>query len=63
MLAFALAFMLDMRRPVIRSAAQMKREIGFGPVVSIPTLDTSPPKITLWRRLVALSSGQRVAHT
>lgn len=63
MLAFALAFLLELRRPVIRSAAQMKREIGFGPVVSIPTLDTSPPKITLWHRLVALSTGQRPAHT
>jgi len=62
-LAFALAYMLEMFRPVIRSAAQMKREIGFGPVVSIPTLDTSPPKITLWQRLVALHRGLRAAHT
>lgn len=62
-LAFALAYMLEMRRPVIRSAAQMKREIGFGPVVSIPTLDTSPPKITLWQRLAAQWTGLRAAHT
>ncbi|MCF6234317.1 MAG: DUF874 domain-containing protein [Rhodobacteraceae bacterium] len=62
MLAFALAFLLELRRPVIRSAAQMKREIGFGPVVSIPTLDASPPKITLWQRLVSLGRGPRAVR-
>jgi len=53
MLGLALAYLLELRHPVIRSAAQMTREIGFGPVVSIPVLDTTPRKVTLWRRLRA----------
>lgn len=36
LLALALAFALELRRPVIRSAAQMERETGLRPVVSIP---------------------------
>ncbi|MCZ4351264.1 DUF874 domain-containing protein [Roseovarius aestuarii] len=34
--AFATAFLLDLRTPVIRSARQMERELGLRPVVSIP---------------------------
>ncbi len=49
-LAFVLAFVLELRNPVIRTAQQMKREIGFGPVVSIPHMDPTPRKITLWQR-------------
>ncbi|KEJ89264.1 chain-length determining protein [Sulfitobacter donghicola] len=37
-LAFAIAWLLELRRPVIRSARQMKRETGVMPVVSIPEL-------------------------
>ena len=37
-LAFIIAFLLELRRPVIRSARQMKRETGVMPVVSIPEL-------------------------
>ncbi len=36
MLAVVLAFLLDLRRPVIRTARQMERETGLRPVVSIP---------------------------
>lgn len=32
----ALAFLLDLRRPVLRTARQMERETGLTPVVSIP---------------------------
>lgn len=39
-LAFILAFLLELRRPVIRSARQMFRETGIMPVVSVPDLDT-----------------------
>ncbi len=39
-LALFLAFLLELRNPVIRSAAQMQRETGLEPVVSIPTLKT-----------------------
>jgi len=37
-LAFITAWLLELRRPVIRSARQMQRETGVLPVVSIPEL-------------------------
>ena len=37
-LAFVIAWLLELRRPVIRSARQMERETGILPVVSIPEL-------------------------
>lgn len=37
-LAFVIAWLLELRRPVIRSARQMERETGLLPVVSIPEL-------------------------
>lgn len=42
LLALALAFLLELRRPVIRTARQMQRETGLLPVVSIP--ETAPQK-------------------
>lgn len=50
-LAFLVAFFQDLRNPVIRTGRQMQREIGFGPLVSIPVLDPTPLKVTRWRRL------------
>ncbi len=41
-LAIVLAFLMELRRPVIRTARQMQRETGLLPVVSIP--ETSPAK-------------------
>ncbi|MGJ8544840.1 MAG: GumC family protein [Sulfitobacter sp.] len=38
LLAFGVAFLLELRRPVIRTAAQMQRETGIMPVVSVPEL-------------------------
>ena len=38
-LAFIIAWLLELRRPVIRSARQMQRETGVLPVVSIPELE------------------------
>ncbi|MEP3443106.1 MAG: DUF874 domain-containing protein [Sulfitobacter sp.] len=37
--AFLIAFLLELRRPVIRSARQMERETGVTPVISIPELE------------------------
>ncbi|MEP1766215.1 MAG: DUF874 domain-containing protein [Sulfitobacter sp.] len=37
-MAFVIAWLLELRRPVIRSARQMERETGVMPVVSIPEL-------------------------
>ena len=48
-LAFAIAWLLELRRPVIRSARQKERETGILPVVAIPEL---APKYqnSKWRR-------------
>ncbi|WP_425045853.1 GumC family protein [Primorskyibacter sp. S87] len=40
LVGIVLAFLLDLRKPVIRTAAQMERQTGLKPVVSIPTLNT-----------------------
>ncbi|MFV0513650.1 MAG: GumC family protein [Jhaorihella sp.] len=40
--AFAIAFAVELRNPVIRTAAQMQRETGIRPVVSVPVMDTAP---------------------
>lgn len=42
MLGLILAFLLELRKPVLRTAAQMHRETGLMPVVSIP--ETTPGK-------------------
>jgi uncharacterized protein involved in exopolysaccharide biosynthesis len=47
-LAFIIAFLLELRRPVIRSARQMKRETGILPVVVIPEL-ASKYQSSKWR--------------
>jgi uncharacterized protein involved in exopolysaccharide biosynthesis len=40
--ALALAFLLDLLRPVVRTEAQMIRELDLRPVVSIPELPLAP---------------------
>ncbi|AZV80919.1 DUF874 domain-containing protein (plasmid) [Parasedimentitalea marina] len=52
MLALVLAFIQELRHPVLRSAAQMHRETGLTPVVLIPVLQTEPKNklSNLWRR-------------
>ncbi len=42
LLSLVLAFLMELRRPVIRTAAQMHRETGLMPVVAIP--ETRAPK-------------------
>jgi len=42
MLGLLIAFLLELRRPVVRTAKQMQRETGLLPVVSIP--ETGPVK-------------------
>jgi len=41
-MALVIAFLLELRRPVVRTARQMERETGLRPVVSIP--DMGAPK-------------------
>lgn len=43
-LGFVVAFLLDLRRPVIRSAQQMKSRLGITPVVTIPPLEPTRRK-------------------
>lgn len=56
-LAFAFAYFLELRNPVLRSAAQMERELGIKPVVSVPHLDTRPKRRSFWARLGGLFGG------
>lgn len=44
--ALVIAFLLELRKPVLRSVAQMKRETGLMPVVTIPEMKSSGGK---WR--------------
>ncbi|MDK3019179.1 GumC family protein [Pseudodonghicola flavimaris] len=39
-MALALAFVLELMNPVMRTAAHMERDLGIRPVVSVPYLDT-----------------------
>ncbi|WP_099823293.1 DUF874 domain-containing protein [Oceaniglobus indicus] len=58
--ALGLAFLLDLRKPVIRTAAQMERETGLTPVVSIPVMKAKPLRPSRLRRLrAALGGGRR----
>ena len=41
LLALVLAFLLELRKPVIRTATQMERETGLLPVISIPRVGKS----------------------
>ncbi len=43
MLGLGLAFALDLLNPVIRTPAQMERELDLRPVISIPELKTGTP--------------------
>ena len=65
MAGLALAFVLELRAPVLRSAAQMERETGLAPVASIPVLDTKPQGRGLrdilrsWRRFLPQKMARR----
>lgn len=51
MLGLVLAFLLDLRHPVLRTPAQMKRETGLSPVVAIPVLNLPSVRPSPWTRL------------
>lgn len=52
MAAMGAAFLVDLRHPVIRSAAQMEHALGLRPVVSIPQMQPAkPPRRSLRARL------------
>ena len=39
LIGLGIAFLLDLRHPVIRTGAQMERELGLRPVITIPEID------------------------
>lgn len=47
-----LAFILDLWRPVIRTAAQMQSRVGLSPVVTIPMAEVGKGNRNPWRRLL-----------
>lgn len=51
--ALQIAFLLDVLHPVLRSAAQMQRELDIRPVISIPDLGLAPPRKSLMQRLLS----------
>ncbi|WP_420005360.1 Wzz/FepE/Etk N-terminal domain-containing protein [Arenibacterium sp. LLYu02] len=60
-LGFFIGFALDLRHPVLRSSAQMLRETGLSPVVTIPTLETEQPSrlARLFRRANRDAKGEQ----
>lgn len=60
--ALGVALLLEIRNPVIRTASQMQRELGFAPVVSIPFLDASAKQPGFFRRLLARFNPRRPKH-
>lgn len=57
-LGIILAFILELRRPVIRTAQQMEREIGITPVVTVPHVAVSRAPIGPLDRVKAWLNGQ-----
>ena len=65
MLSLFVAFLLELRRPVIRSARQMTRETGLIPVVSIPDLSPHEKRRTLgkvWQERLNAGKQGRAAR-
>ena len=46
-----LGFMLDLMKPVLRTSAQMERQLGLRPIVAIPELDLPGRPRRSWRRM------------
>jgi uncharacterized protein involved in exopolysaccharide biosynthesis len=64
-LAFIVAFLLELRRPVVRSAERMMRETGLMPVVSIPDLSPREKRRTLgkvWQERLKAGREGRAAR-
>lgn len=60
-LALTIAFLLDLVRPVIRSSAQMERELNIRPIVAIPALrpaDRAPRGRAALRSLIESEAGR-----
>lgn len=62
LLALAVAFVMELRAPVLRSAAQMERETGLAPVASIPVLDIRKSRPGLWARLRSMNVSAKLSR-
>lgn len=64
LLGIGVAFILDMRHPVIRSSQQMQRRTGVIPVVTIPEMDIKPMKKPKehWRTRLKRGFANYVRH-
>ncbi len=62
MVGAGLAILLEMLNPAIRTSAQMERELGVVPIVTIPNLDSeSRGRPGKWAWIVALGAGLTIA--
>lgn len=65
LVGLAVAFGLELRKPILRSAVQMERETGLAPVASIPVLDVrkhQPGRIAAWLRARRKPRAQKLAQ-
>ncbi|MDR7126188.1 Wzz/FepE/Etk N-terminal domain-containing protein [Pseudotabrizicola sp. 4114] len=60
-LGLVIAFLLDVMNPVIRTAAQMERELNLRPVVSIPEVHRRSRK-PLGRKMISSLIGNEAGH-
>ena len=57
-LGIVLAFIQELRHPIIRSAQQMEREIGISPVVTLPNVSVSRSELSFVDRVKVWLQGQ-----
>lgn len=57
-LGIVIAFILELRKPVIRTAQQMEREIGIVPVITLPNVAVSRTELGLLDRVKVWLRGQ-----
>ena len=62
-LGFLLAFVMELRTPVIRTAAQMEREIGIAPVITLPNVSVGRRNVGRMGRILAWMRGEVAVKT
>ncbi|MCE8009681.1 Wzz/FepE/Etk N-terminal domain-containing protein [Aestuariivita sp.] len=63
LLGFVIAFVMELRNPVIRTAQQMEREVGIAPVITLPNVTVHRRKPGRLTRLIAWFNGQVPVET
>lgn len=59
LMALAVAFLLDLLNPVMRTPAHMERDLGIKPVAAVPRLETRPRRRGLRERLFGRRPARR----